>query len=83
MTEPNLEELLAQAVNRHRTHRWDDETRRRRFTEQGWRGATASSRAKSALTRLHPDDYRSLYLQAIQSINAERGPLPGDKDGAL
>lgn len=36
------------------------------------RNGMAQSRAKTALTKLHPEDYRRLYLEALDAVNAER-----------
>jgi len=49
---------------------------KKRHTEQVRRSASAQGKARTALTYLHPDEYRELYVQAIAAINAERGPLP-------
>ncbi|HXH34412.1 MAG TPA: hypothetical protein VNJ54_08380 [Plantibacter sp.] len=79
MTEPNLQDLLGLVSSRLRRG-LDKETQQQRSKERTNRGATAASKATTALRRLHPDDYRSLYQQASEMVNAERGPLPGDEE---
>ena len=47
-----------------------------RGTEQSRRNGAANSLAASALRILHPEEHAELYRQALEQINAERGPLP-------
>lgn len=44
--------------------------------EQQRRNGIAQSRAKTALTKLHPEDYRRLYIEMLDEVNAEAGPMP-------
>lgn len=50
-----------------------------RHQEQQRRSGKASSRAKSILMHRHKAEYDELYAVLWAEINAERGPLPGDK----
>lgn len=79
---PNLEELLAagRASTNGRAQPFSPEIAKARKLEQRTRTAMAVSLAAQALRRLHPDDHRSLYEQALAKVNAKRGPLPGDED---
>jgi hypothetical protein len=62
----------------HRLSHLSEEVRAARIQEQKRRSGIAQSRAKTALTKLHPADWKSLWEQAVLEIDAERGPLPGD-----
>ena len=58
--------------------KFDPAVREDRRKEQQRRAATAQSRALTALSRLHTEDYRRFYQAAQVEIRQERGPLPGD-----
>ncbi len=73
---PNLQDALASKPLRSK--RLDEETQQQRNIEMTRRCSAAAGKAKQALSYLYPDEYRSLYLQAVEMVNAERGPLPGD-----
>jgi len=45
--------------------------------EQRQRANVAASRAKTVLTHLYPDEYRGLYLAALEQLADERGPIDG------
>ena len=60
------------------TQRLDPETQKQRTAERNRRYAKAAHMAKTALSKLHPDDYSNLYDQAAARIWEECGPLPGD-----
>lgn len=66
------------ALRGRRLTHLSDEVRQSRIREQKRRAGMAQSRAKTALTKLHADDFRSLYAQAVLEVDAECGPLPGD-----
>lgn len=80
MTEPNLEELLAVKRRAGRRSTYSPEVAEARRLEQNRRSAKAQDLAHIALAKLHHDDHIALYRQALDKINAERGPLPGDAD---
>ena len=50
-----------------------------RQREQFRRHSAAGRLVLQALSRLHPEEYRSLLDQAQARLVAERGPLPGDE----
>jgi hypothetical protein len=68
-----------QALRGTRLAHLSDEVRAARIREQKRRSAVAQSRAKTALTKLHSEDFRSLYAQAVLEVDSECGPLPGDE----
>jgi hypothetical protein len=74
MSEPSYDEYR-KAPGRAR---WDDEVRQERRREQSRRAATAQSRALTALSHLHDEDYRRFYRAAVDEIRKELGSLPGD-----
>jgi len=45
--------------------------------EQRYRANVAVSRARRALARLYPDEYRGLYLAVLEQLDDERGPIDG------
>jgi hypothetical protein len=65
---PDLEALLAIPRPERRKSQHQVEALRR--------AAKAQALAKQALTKLHPDEYRSLFEQAKAKLAAELGPLP-------
>jgi hypothetical protein len=76
-TEPDYQAL--RGSNQSKLAHLSVEVRLARIREQRARAGTAQSRAKTALTKLHAEDYRSLWRQAVLEVDAERGPLPGDE----
>lgn len=81
MTSPDLNALLAtdDTVKLGRHNLFPPKVAKERSEERSRRTASAQFRATKALRRLHADDWRSLYLQALAQLDAERGPLPGDE----
>jgi hypothetical protein len=80
MSTPDLDSLMAGRLGRGYARReFPPEVSAARGVEQRRRSSAAQNMALTALSRLHRDDFRSLYRQAVAKINAERGPLPGDE----
>ena len=75
----DLNELLGIPRSR-RQPRFSADVAKARRREQSRRAAAAQGLARTALTKLHPDDYAALYRQAVNKVNADRGPLPGDEN---
>ena len=48
--------------------------------EKTSRFAIAQGRARTALTKLYPAEYRALYLLALDEVYAERGPILNETD---
>lgn len=71
--------LRKQAEGRHYVRKFDPEVSKAREKDRRGRSAHARSRAVTALCIAFPDEYRQLYLAALEEVNAERGPLPGDE----
>lgn len=71
-------ELDIEAILRERRHGKTPKgaATKARKLEQSRRNGLAGSWASSALAHLHPDEHAELYRQALDKINAERGPLP-------
>lgn len=76
MSVPNLDDLLA--GRKRRKTGLDPETRKARAAEVHRRWNVAVGMATTALRHLHSDDYDALRQQALDRINADSGPLPGD-----
>ena len=73
-------ELRTQGTERRGRHKtFSEAIRAARVKEQALRNNAARNRAFYALKTAHQNDYREFYREAFAEVNAERGPLPGDK----
>jgi hypothetical protein len=74
---PDLQALMAD-VKLGKPALYPGEIGAARRIEQQRRSSAVQAMAKTALTKLHPEDYRTLYEQAKQIVDEQSGPLPGD-----
>lgn len=66
--------------NANNNRKFSPEVAKARRKEMSRRTGHAKARALAVLQRLHPEDYRALYLQAKGELDEECGPLPGDDE---
>lgn len=70
---PTIEELLEGRTGRSRNGQTASAERRK---EQQRRAMDYRRLALTALSRLHPDDYKRLHAEAKEMVDAKKGPLP-------
>ena len=77
--EPDLEGLLGKSSKMTRA-KLPEETARLRRADMLRRASRARTMAVVALTTLHPEEFESLRVQARAKVDAELGPIVGDRD---
>ena len=71
--------LTSASTRRGPMPRYSKEVAAARQKEKKDRTGKAWISAARAMRTLHPDEWDMLYETAVEQINFERGPLPGDE----